>query len=254
MTQVPSYKLSSVFPDRKQRESTSDSETSVPLRKVKAPLRRATRAMVNYEQKPSYSPEAPGETDSSPEQWSGRRTKTSQRCRAAEKTMHVDNDPQRHNEKPLTRSAAKQKHDYKMPAVRVRGRKQAVASSPESESESAVDVKMSQYELSKKGSSIRSAKRETGAHRKGGEESEPSHLSEEKKKKLSKRSRATTNRDAVQTTEHKRSNWSNTLPTKPLPKSSQSSKRHKTDKGRALIPQEQDEDEWTEAELLKLKE
>lgn len=249
-----SYKLSSVFPDRKQCEPTSDKETSVPLRKVKAPLRRATRAKVNYEQKLSHSPEAPTETDSSPEQWSGRRTKTSQRCRAAEETMHVDNDPQRRNDKPLTRSAAKQKHDYKMPAVRVRGRKQAVASSPECELESAVDVKMSQYKLSKKGLSIRSTKRETGSHRKGGKESQPSHLSEETTKKLSKRSRATTNRDAVQTTEHKRSKWSKTQPTKPLPKSSQSSKRHKTEKGWASIPQEQDEDEWTEEELLKLKE
>lgn len=249
-----SYKVSSVFPDRKQCEPTRGKETSVPLRKVKAPLRRVTRTKVNYEQRPSYSPDAPGETDSSPEQWSGRRTRTSQRCQVAEKTMHVDNDPQRHNERRLTRSVTKQKHDYKMPSVRVRGRKQAVASSPESGSESAVDVKMSQYELSKKGLSIKRTKRETGAHRKGGEESEPSHLSEENKKKLNKRSRTTASRDAVQTTEHKRSKWSKTLPTKPLPKSSQSSKRHKTDNGQVLIPQVQDEDEWTEAELLKLKE
>lgn len=243
-----SYKLSSVFPDRKQCEPTSNKETSVPMRKVKAPQRRATRAKVNYEQKPSYSPEAPEEADSSPEQWSGRRTKTSQRCRAAQKTIHVDNDPQRHSEKPLTRSATKQKHDYKMPAVRVCGRKQTVASSPECESESAADVKMSQHELSKKGLSIRSTKRHTGAHRKGGEGSE------DNAKKMRKRSRATTNRDTAQTTELKKSKWSKTLPTKPLPKSSQSTKRHTTDNRGALIPQEQDEDEWTEEELLKLKE
>lgn len=234
-----SYKLSSVFPDREQCDSTSTKETSVPLRKVKAPIRRRNRANVNHEEKPSYSPEASVETLSSPEEWSGRRTWSSQRCRAAERPLHVDTDPHKHVEKPSTRRSKNQKHDTKRPTVRASGIKWAVPASPESPT---VDGKTSQDQSSKNGLSIRRTKWGKEVRRKRGEEEEqPGHLSEESGMELRKK-----NRDNKQSKCTKISQ-----PPKPLPKSTQSSKR---DKGKTLIPQEQDEDEWTGEELMRLKE
>lgn len=234
-----SYKLSSVFPDREQCESTSDKETSVPLRKVKAPIRRRNRANFNHEEKPSYSPETSVETLSSPEEWSGRRKRSSQRCRAAERTLHVDTDPHKHVEKPSIWRSKKQKHDAKSPAVRVSGRKWAVPASPECPT---VDGKTSQDHSSKNGLSTRRTKWGKEVHRKRGEEEEqPGHLSEESRKELRKKNG-----------DNKQSKCTKIpQPPKPLSKSTQSSKR---DKGKTLIPQEQDEDEWTEEELMRMKE
>lgn len=65
-----------------------------------------------------------------------------------------------------------------------------------------------------------------------------SQSSEESGKKLSKTTRVT-----------KQKQSKTSPPMKPLPKLTQSSKKHK---GHKVIPQEQ-EDKWTEAELIKLR-
>lgn len=241
-----------MFSDHKQCESASANEASVPLRKVKTPVSRRNRSKVNHDKKPCYSSEPSPETLGDPEEWSGRRARSSQRCQSAERTLHVDTDSQKHVEKPSTWRTKKEKHDTKKPPVRVSGRKRAVATSPESPT---LNSKMSQDQSSNDGLSIRRTKQGNGAHRKRGKKSQPSYLSEDSGKELRKGTRVTKNREATQTTEHKQSkSTKNSQPAKPLPKSTQSRKKQKADKGKALNPQEQDEDQWTEAELMKLKE
>ncbi|XP_038585353.1 mis18-binding protein 1 isoform X4 [Micropterus salmoides] len=249
----------------KQCESASDEEAPVPLRRVKAPIRTRNRAKVNHEKKPSCSPEPPVETFSSPDEWSGRRTRSSQRCPATERTQHVDIVPQkqREPEKSSTRRSKKQTHDTTRPSVRASGSKRAVAASTES---STVNDKTSPHQSSDDEFCVRRKKSGKEVHRKTGvkvlNKSQASDMflsssksSEESGEELKKRTRArvTRNSDAIQTqTKHKRSKCTKTSPpTNPLPKSTQSSKKHKASTGNT---QHQDEEEWTEAELMKLQE
>ncbi len=247
-------KLSSVFAGRKQCESSTDEEASVPLRRAKAAIRKRNRATVNPEEKPSDSPEPPVQT-LSPEEWSGRRTRSRQRFPATERTLHVDAVTQKQSkpEKSSTQRSKKQTHGTKRPSVRVLERKRAVPASPESP----VNDETSQHLSSEDDFSIRRKKRE----KRGGKvlnKSRLSHVfpssseySEESGRELRKRTRATGTAQTL--TKPKQSKCTKTSsPTKPLP--TQSSKNHKAKKGKALIPQAQEEDEWTETELMKLKE
>ncbi|XP_032355416.1 mis18-binding protein 1 isoform X2 [Etheostoma spectabile] len=96
-----------------QCESPRDVEASVPLRRVKAPVRKCNRANIEPEEKPSYSPEAPVETLSSPEEWSGRQTRSIRRRVATVQTLYVDNVPQKQSKslKSSTRRSKQQTHD-----------------------------------------------------------------------------------------------------------------------------------------------
>lgn len=242
-----------MFAGREQCESSSSEGASVPLRRAKATLRERKRAKVNPEEKPSDSPAPPAQTLSSPEEWPGRTTRSSQRVPAAERMLYVDAVPQKQSkpEKSLTRRSKKQTHDTKRPSVRVSERKRAVPASPESPA----NDETSPHLLSDDGFSVRRNKQE----KRGGKAlnklrmshvfPSSSEYSEESGRELRKRTRVT---GAAQTvTKHKQNTCTKaSSPTKPLP--TQSSKSHKAHKGKALIPQE--EDEWTETELMKLKE
>ncbi|TDG98875.1 hypothetical protein EPR50_G00204740 [Perca flavescens] len=287
-----------------QCESPRDVEASVPLRRVKAPVRKCSRANVEPEEKPSYSPEAPVETLSSPEEWSGRPTRSSRRRLATERMLYLDTVPQKQS-KPLkssTRRSKQQTHDSpeewsgrptrssrRCPATE---RTLYVDNVPQkqSETEKSSTRRSKQQTLNTTGTSLRvlgskravqastdsvndtesasSDEQVIGRKKTGKEEqrrrgmrvlnkSRPSHVfpssdstsaTEESENEMRRRTRVTHKKD-------KQSKCTNsTSPIKPLPKLTQSSKKPKANQGNAPIPQEQDADEWTEAELMKLQE
>ncbi|XP_068582478.1 mis18-binding protein 1 [Cebidichthys violaceus] len=226
---------------RQQCESASDKEASVPLRRVKAPLRKRNSAKSKPEKKPSYSPEPPAETLLSPEEWSGRQTRSGRRRPATEKTLCVDTVPQkqREPEKSSTRRSKKQTHTTTRPSVGVLGSKRAVAAPPKPFN----DYKTSAS--SDEGVNWRRKTRPSYVF----PSSESSESSGETEKEVGKRTRAT------QIKQKRSKSTKSSSPTKPLPKLTQSSKKKPTaKKGDAAIPQEHDVDEWTEAELMKLQE
>ncbi|XP_070698059.1 mis18-binding protein 1 [Pempheris klunzingeri] len=247
---------------RKQCESSSDKEAPVPLRRVKAPPRKSNRAKMNLEEKPSYSPEPPVETLNSPEEWCGRMTRSRQRFPAIERTLYVDAVPQKQSqpEKASTRRSKKQTHSTTRPSERVPGSKRTVPASPESPAANDAPQDQSDDDFS-----FRRKKRGKGGHGKRGMKAlklQPRRLSplsqspessEESGKELEKRTGVPKKNYAAQTqTKNKQKKSTKMSPTaNPLPSSAQSSKKHKAYK---VIPQEQDEDKWTEAELLKLQE
>lgn len=249
-----------MFPGRKQCESATEEEVSVPLRKVKAPLRKRNQAKIDPKERPSNPPEPVAQTVSSLEECS-RRTRSSQRRPATERMLHLDTVPQkqREPEKASTHRSKKQTHVTNKPSVR--GRKQTVTASPESLT---VDDKTSQQQSSDDDFSVkRKTHRKKGEHRKRSRkvlnEAQPNHsslssqsseISEDSGKKVNRRIRVTKNSDAAQT--QRKSNRTSP-PTKPSPKLTQSSKKHKTNKGKPVVPHEQDEEKWTEAELIKLQ-
>ncbi|XP_056250082.1 mis18-binding protein 1 [Seriola aureovittata] len=247
---------------QKQSETASEEDASVPLRRVKAPLRKHNRAKVNREEKPSNPPEPPVETTSSPEEWSGR-TRSSKRCPAVERMLCVDTVAQKQKEpgKASTQRSKKQRHDTKRPSDR--RRRQTVIASPESPA-----VRL-QQQLSDEGFSSKRKNKGKGVYSKRSEKvlnkSQPSYVSpssqssecsEESGKKMRTQTRVLKNSDAAQTlTKCKKSKYTKVSPpTKPLSKSAKSSKTHKANKGSTIIPEEHDEDEWTVAELMKLQE
>lgn len=121
-----------------------------------------------------------------------------------------------------------------------------------------------QHQSSDDDFSFRRKKQGKGVHRKKVlNKSQPSHVfplslssesSEESGKELRKRTRVPNNGDAAQKqTKHKQRKSTDTSPpAKALP--ARSSRKHKEKKGKPLIPQEQDDDKWTEEELMKLQE
>ncbi|XP_075963616.1 mis18-binding protein 1 [Anarhichas minor] len=238
---------------RQQCESASDKEAPVPLRRVKAPLRKGNGAKSKPENKPSYSPEPPVETLRSPEEWSGRQTRSSRRRPATEKTLYVDTVPQKQREPE--KSSRKQTHNSTRSSVRVLGGKRAVPAPPKSFNDSKTSAS-SDEEVN--------CRRKSGkeVHRRGGRRalnksrpsyvfpsSESSESSDEIEKEVGKRTRVT------QTKQKQSKTTKSSSPTKPLPKLTQTSKKKTTaNKGNAPIPQEHDADEWTEAELMKLQE
>lgn len=249
-----------MFPGRKQCESAREEEVSAPLRKVKPSRRKRNQTKTDPEERPCNSPEPTVETVSSPEECS-RRTRYSQRCPATERMLHLDTVPQKQREpvKASTHRSKKQTHDTIRPSVR--GRKQTVTSSPESLS---VNDQTLQQQSSDDEFSIKRKAQQKGENRKRGGKvlnepqqnhmspsSQSSEVSEESGKKRKKRTRVTKNSDSAQT-QRKCNKMS--PPTKPSPKSAQSGKKQKVNKGHTVVPHEQDEDEWTEEELMKLQE
>ncbi|XP_034418916.1 mis18-binding protein 1 [Cyclopterus lumpus] len=252
-SQKPARVLLPCSEGRQQCESASDKEASVPLRRVKAPLRKCNSATIKPKKKPSYSPVPLVEPLGSPEELSGRETRSSRRRPTTEKTLHVATVPpkQRIPVKSSTRRSKKPTHDITSPPVSVLGSQRAFPAPPES---------VHDYNTSTSSDDEVIGRKKSGkeVHRKRSRKvlnkpryvfpSSESSGSSEIEKELGKRTRVTT--------KHKRSNRTkSSSPTKPLPKLTQSSKNNpNANKGNAAIPQEQDAHEWTEAELMKLQE
>ncbi|XP_068436409.1 mis18-binding protein 1 [Clinocottus analis] len=225
---------------RQQSESASDKEASVPLRRVKAALRKRNSGKIKPGKKPSSSPEPPVEPIHSPEEWSGRQTRSSRRGSTAEKTLHVDTVPQKQREpvKPSTRRSKKQTHDITSPSGSVLG--------SNSSDNGAVGRKKSGKEVHRK-RGCKNLKKPRPCY--VFPSSESSESSDEIEKELEKRTRIT------QTKQQRSKFTKSSSPTKPLPKLTRSSKKNlKATEGNAATPQDQDADEWTEAELMKLHE
>ncbi|XP_008282233.1 mis18-binding protein 1 [Stegastes partitus] len=230
----------------KQSESANNEGASVLRRKAKPPNR--IRANMKPDQKPSSSPKPVVETLGSPEEWCGR-TRSSQRYPAKGDTL-----PQNQSElgKSSTRRSKKQTHNTNGSSVRVSGRKMAVVSSPETppinERTSSDDEFSATRKKRGKSGNVRT-------------KSPPNHASLSKRSSASpkergvkKRTRIRKHSDEAQI-KHKPSRYTNqSPPTKPLPKSAQSGRKHKADKSSRVTPHEQDGDEWTDEELLKLQE
>ncbi|XP_074517377.1 mis18-binding protein 1 [Sebastes fasciatus] len=240
----PSY----VFPSSsEQSESDSDEEESGPLRRVKAPLRKLNSAMVKPEEKPSCSSEPFVERLSSPEEWSDRPTRSNRRRPAAERALYVDTVPQKQSEpeKSSTRRSKRQTHTNTRPSVRVLGSKRAVRASASSD-DGVIGRKTPGKEVHRKKSGrVLNESRPCYVF----PSSESSQSSDEFEKELGKKTRITRQSKCI------KSSSSSSSSTKPLPKFTQSSKKkNNAHEGNAPIPQEQDADEWTEAELMKLQE
>nr|XP_019940799.1 PREDICTED: mis18-binding protein 1 [Paralichthys olivaceus] len=250
---------------KKQSETSSDEEAPAPARKVKAPLRKRNRAKVSRDERPSNPAEPSVETITSPEEWSSRTTRSHSRSSPTEKTVNVDTVPQKQKKpvKATTQRTKKQTRETSRSSER-RG-KQTLAAAPESPT---VHDDTSQPRFPGDDFSTKRKKEGKGVYgttgRKGLNKSQPSRgsqslqsseSSEESGKEQRKRGAATKNTKTAQT-KLKQSKCSKiSPPTKPLPKSTHSSRKHKANKGSTVVPPaEQDEDEWTEAELMKLQE
>uniref|UniRef100_UPI0037E7C015 mis18-binding protein 1 isoform X2 n=1 Tax=Semicossyphus pulcher TaxID=241346 RepID=UPI0037E7C015 len=244
-------------------ESTSDQEAPAPLRRVKAQVRKSNRAKVSAEERPSYSPETPVETLSSPDEGSARATRSSRR-RPPERKLYVETVPKKQSEpeKSKTKKSKKQTTETRTPSVRISRRKQAVSSSPESPSvndktQSSDEEVFRRPKREKEVQKKRRGKVLNKSRQSNRFLSSPSsESSEESPKEPKKRTRVTKNNAAAQTqVKHKQSKCTKTSPpTKPAPKPAQSSKKQKANKSNTLKQQEEDEDEWTAAELMKLRE
>lgn len=233
-----------VFLGRKQYESTSDNEMPVPLRRVKAPLPKRNRAKVNHEEKPPSPAEPPRDTPSdyisSPETCSGN-IRRSNRKRSTTKSTHVNTAPppsQSKPEKPSTQKTKKETHNTNRPSER--GFKSRRKVSPLSES--------SDDEVSDDDFTIKTKQRGKGEHGKRGEKPVKSQPKRRSSRSQSSGESGSEPRKTARVTKQKQNKTS--PPVKTLPKLTQSSKK---DKRHKMIPQEQDEDEWTEVELIKLQ-
>ncbi|XP_023141726.2 mis18-binding protein 1 isoform X2 [Amphiprion ocellaris] len=236
----------------KQSKSANKEGAPVLQRRVKPPNR--TRAKTEPDQKPSSSPEPVVETLISPEEWRGR-TRSSQRGPAKGRELNVDTLPQSQCEleKSSTQRSKKQTHNTDRPSVRASGRKRTVINSPESPSILPSDDDFPVARQTR-GKGVYS-KKSRNVHKKSppnrvSSSKSSSESSEERGRK--KTTRVTKKRDEAQT-KHKPSKY--TKPSPPIkPRLTQSDRKHKAVKGSRVIPQEQDMDEWTEEELLKLRE
>ncbi|KAM7403080.1 hypothetical protein PAMA_003825 [Pampus argenteus] len=217
---------------REQYESTSDTEPPVLLRRVKAPTRKRKQTKV----KPEEKPPSPAETSSE-----DNRRRSSQRCLAKKRT-HVNTvSPSLSKpEKVLTHKSKKQTHNN---TDRRSGSRRTVTSPTEAP---AFHDKVSQrHEMSSTDGEFtdKRKKRDKGAQKKKSEKvaakSKPTRVSPRRR---SSEENGKEPRKTARVTKQKQSETS--PPVKSLPKSV---KKHK------VIPQEQDEDEWTEAELMKLQ-
>ncbi|XP_068195267.1 mis18-binding protein 1 isoform X2 [Antennarius striatus] len=215
----------------KQCDKASNKEATVPQRKVKAPLQRHNKSKVSHESRSSHSPQTSTDSSNSAEKFSDKEARSRQKYFAA---------PQKQSkpEKYSTRSTTRREHEKTKSSLRL-------SASPESP----LSKKTSQDKLSNDDLSIHRKKQGRRVHRDKGDRLQPSHMSEESERNL----RKTKIRDAAQIPRKaKQSKCTETAqPPKPSCKSAQPTTKHK---GNTLIPQEQDEDKWTEAEIMKLKE
>ncbi|XP_056283152.1 mis18-binding protein 1 isoform X2 [Pseudoliparis swirei] len=243
-SQKPAPVLLPCSEGRRQCESASDKEASVPLRRVKAPLRKCNSATTEAKKKPSYSPELL----CSPEERCGRQTRSSRRRPTSEDTSYVDTVPQKQRI-PVESSKQRSKkppHDITSPSVSIPAPPEPVDDYKTSalSDDGVIGRKKSGKEVRRKGSR-RVLNRPPPSYV---FPSSDSSQSSEFEKEPEKRSRVTT--------KHKRSKRTkSSSPRKPLPKLTQSSKNNlNAIGGIAAILQDQDGDKWTEAELMKLQE
>lgn len=229
---------------------------SAPLRKVKPSLRKHRRTKADSEESLSNAPEHAVEAVSSPKKRSCRTSRSSQRGAASQRMLSVKTvaRAQRDLEKASTRRSNKPTHNTSIPSVRQRGR--AVVASPESPT---TDEQELQQQTSDDEISIKRKKGKRQYRKRGGKSetsllspaSQASEISEDSEKKVRKISRISKSTEAAQP-QRKCSKMS--PPVKPLPKSTQPRKKHNTSKGYMVVPQDENEDEWTEEELMKLRE
>lgn len=234
-----------VFSGHKQYESTSDNEMPAPLRRVKAPRRKRNRAKVNPEERPPRSTEPP--LDSlSPEEWPGNIGKSNRKRSSTKKLYANTTSPsQSVPEKTATLKSKREAHNTNRPSLRSLRSRQTATPSEASPCHNSVspylEVSSSDDEFTD-----RTKKQGKGAHRKRGEKKSPPKCRSSRKQ--SSKESGTEQKKTSRVTKQKQSKTSPTIKT--LSKVTQSSKKHKAHK---VIPQKQDEDEWTDAELIKLK-
>lgn len=238
--------MCSLLPGRKQCVSTSDIEPPVPLRKVKTSDRKRTRAKVNPEQRLPKSPEPPVVTSHSS---SAEERCYTKRLPASGRRQYVDTQPQSEPEKRSTRRSNRNTHDTSRPPVRVSGRKRIVAPL----AESSTDNDTLQRQSSDEEFSVKKKKQSERLRRKRAVRSSRSSQSTgESGRELTERTRVTKKSNEAKTQAQLKPNKCSKTspPTMPLPKLTQSSKKHKVN---TVSPQEQEEHEWTETELINLQ-
>uniref|UniRef100_A0A3Q1G3Q2 MIS18 binding protein 1 n=1 Tax=Acanthochromis polyacanthus TaxID=80966 RepID=A0A3Q1G3Q2_9TELE len=234
----------------KQSESANKESEPVLRRRVRLPNR--TTVKIKPDQKPSSSPEPVVETLISTEEWHGR-TRSSRRGPAKGRDLNVNTLPQNQCEleKYSTQRSKKQTHNTDRPSVRASGRKRTVIKSPESPSILPSDDELSIPRRTQRngvyGKKSRNFQKNSPPNRVSSSKSS-SESSEERGRK--KATRVTKKRNEAK---RKPSKYTKPSPP-PKPRLAQSNRKHKAVKGSRVIPHEQDEDEWTEEELLKLQE
>lgn len=244
----------SVLPGRKKSKSPNSKGGSVPVREVKT-LHKQDRTHANLEKRLSER------SLSNPEEWSGRITRSRFRCTYPAADFDAVPQNQSEPEKSSMQRSKKQAHN-KPPTSERRRRKLAVPNTPESLPDSdGSSGRLSADEFASKGRKKKKIvpdkrgrtvrKKSQPDHRRSSKQ--PSESSDDGSRALKRRTRAVKRGDEVQTRQRK-SKPAETSPRKePLPKSVQSRwKREKS--GSTVIPQDQDEDEWTKAELKTLQE
>lgn len=246
-----------MFPGRKQSVSSSDEEVSVPVRKVKPPPRKPRKEKLPNPVEPAM------DSTSSPEESSGRK-RSSKRGPAMGRTLYVDTVTQK-PQKASTQRSKKQTHDTSRPSERQH--RWTSTASPESpagnderptqQEQLSDEETVNKKKKKKKGQGVHSKRSQKTPHRSHpslvSPSSQSSDNSEGSEKKQRTRIRVPKTTNTAQTvTKGKQSKCSKVSPpSKPLSKMSRSRKTQKAKKGSTEEP---DEDEWTEAELLKLHE
>ncbi|XP_063765745.1 mis18-binding protein 1 isoform X2 [Eleginops maclovinus] len=224
----------------KQCEPANIKEASVPLRRVKAPPCRHTRAKVELNENPSYSLV---DRLTHPEKCSGTPTMSRRKRKAAERNIFMETSPQNQPEKSSTRRSKKQAPDTIRPSVEVFGSERAVQGAPES---SGAESASSQDKVEGR---KKTEKVQRKSSRKASKVLPTSVSSISSSEDLGRITRGTC-------TKQKRSKCPKSLsPPKPLLKLKKPSKKKPTAKeGKAPHLPEQDEEQWTEAELMRLQE
>ncbi|KAM9842945.1 mis18-binding protein 1 [Aulostomus maculatus] len=209
---------------RKQRESTSSNEPPAPLRKAKAPPRKRKPAKVLLDQRPSISPGT-----SSPEETSV--------------------DPQTPSEAPEKPSIRKSQRKTKKPWL---GEQKRIV--PPCNESSTDNDKILQHQSSDEEFSVKKKKRGTKALGMQGRKFSPSSQSSGGSgQKPRKTAKVPKKNNAAQTKPKQSKYTKKSSPPKPSLKVTQSSKKHKGNKVKTVTSKEEDEDQWSEAELNTLQ-
>lgn len=240
----------SLFSDCQPSKAATAKETSGPLRKLKLPASRRTRARTNHSEKASVPPEAPSKSSrrrissSSSEGENSRRQRSSRKDSAVKQTLRANGDAHEQTENSSTlRKPRKRKPNSKKPPVTASGRERSASASrcsPASDADTN-DLSSAKESVATRRSQRR---REVRSYRE-----EESHQSG---KAATKTSRAPRPGGAAIASEQKRSKATKASG---RAKPAQSSKRGKDDGGNAPgQAEEEDQHKWTESELMKLNE
>ncbi|XP_029982639.1 mis18-binding protein 1 [Sphaeramia orbicularis] len=245
-------------------DSTGDTEPSAVLRKVKPPPRKCNQIKGNLEEKPSSPPEPSEEAvthqNNNPKNWSDRITRSRHK---SQRTFYMDSASKKQSEPEKSSKQRSKKQTPDTDRTTMKSRRWAVLTESPTGSESTSPNLSADYDSSSKGK-----KRGKVLYRKKGanvlKKSQPSYVSssqsessgnsgKEQRKKSQKR--VTKNHTVPREADNKRSKHTKTsAPPQHLPKFTQSTKTQRGSKGNTNILQEEDEDKWTEDELMKLKE